>query len=163
MTRIYSAEPSSAAQSESISELKPRLRQDEVYSYLVHECLSLYAHTVRDIERHWDLSEEEARHLGVCSCPSEIGNLIASQKCARKFADLTGIPGFYSYDRLDSMCCCFEWWNECVCILTSWRLNVDPRLSQSGLIVPIGNSLMVYRSAKDPHPFKLAVRTRRVA
>lgn len=162
MTQIEKAYPNDAGAIRLSHDSRPRLWQADVYTYLVRECLGLCFHTLRDVERVWDLNEEEAFNLGIVSCPSEIGNLIASQNCAEKFEDLTSIPGFYSYDRTASSCLCLEWRDDCVCNLKSWRLDLDPQLSRAGLIVPAGNSLVVYRSTDDPRPFKLLTTIRRV-
>lgn len=125
--------------------LRCQLLTPAVYSYLVRECLNLYKSTFRDIERHWQLDDEALFTLGVVSCPSEVTNLIASQACAAKFGELFDVPGFYL--------CNGAWW-----------LDIDERLSQRGIILPIHNqrgwisSLKIFRHARDAYPFTLKLR-----
>jgi hypothetical protein len=137
-----------------------------VRDYLIAECLSLHDSAKRDLERFWMLGAQKAYSLGIRSAPTLIENLIASESCLHRFGVeiLSRTPGFYHYTReQDSICDCLEWSTTCVCGARCWRLDLDPRLAGSGLLVPYRGSLMIYRCASDQHPFTLKIRLRRVA
>ena len=125
--------------------LSPQVFRAAVFYYLVHECLNLYVDTMKDIERVWGLEEEEVFRLGICSCPSQVNNLIAASACAERFGELTRLPGFYLCDGC--------WW-----------LDIDANLSCRGLFVPVRDSrlwivgLRVFRNVRDERPFMLRVR-----
>jgi hypothetical protein len=118
-----------------------------VYGYLCFNCLDLLEATAKDIERHWRLNSAEIGRLGLVSPPSEIGNLIISAACAEKFDDsvLALVPGFYvDFDR--------------------WRLDLDPRLRDRGIILPVCErrlivGLRVFRHVQDQHSFVLKTRS----
>lgn len=155
--------------------LNDRLRRElegpAVYGFLIHFCLNLYEHSERDVEKHLGISADEACGLGVRSVPSLIGNLIASRSCVEEFgADIVSrVPGFYSFNRLGSVCVCHEWTSLCVCDLPAWRLDIDFCWSKRGLLFPVRNQLgwivglKVFRHPADQRPFTLRVRGARAA
>jgi hypothetical protein len=150
-------------------ELLPRAA---VFGFLIDWCFTLRKNTAADIERHWQLPPEEAYALGIRSCPTEIQNIIASSACAERFGDdlLNDIPGFYKFDRQGSQCNCLEWRDDCLCHLQLWRMDLDPRLSFRGFILPVRDpqflffdALRVFRNAQDSTGFIYRLRTERAA
>ena len=120
-----------------------------VYFFLLTECLSLYESTVRDIQNHCEINENEILARGIKSCPTWSHNIIGAGACAERFGDLSEVPGFYFVD-------------------DRWRLALRPELSVRGFVVPVHHaglgfieSLQVFRNAKDSKPFTLQVRALR--
>ena len=151
----------------AIRRLLPRAA---VFGFLIDCCLGLRKSTAADIERHWQMSAEEAYAFGVRSAPSEVQNIIASSACAQKFGEsvLAQVSGFYRFDRVGSLCNCFEWGDDCVCHLQTWRMDMDPRLAFRGIVMPIRypqflffDGLHVFRSAQDATGFLFRLRTER--
>jgi hypothetical protein len=144
------------------------------YSILI-QSLPLYVSTLKSLERQWDLDLVQVERLGIRACPTDVANIMASGECARRFGDqLSEVHGFYCYDRLPCVCadcdfCEFRWTNGCVCALKTWRVDLEPRLSHNGIIVPQRNRrdlisrLWVFRHPGDRHPFPLTVRGEAVA
>jgi hypothetical protein len=145
-----------------------------VYSVFL-ECLPLYETTCEALERHWDLNSTQINRLGITSCPTAIGNILASAECEERFRNrLVQVPGFFCYDRLPCVCdscefCQFHWTEYCICARRVWLADLDPRLARHGIIVPERNNrgwisrLWIYRHVRDQSPFPLTVRTKKVA
>lgn len=138
-----------------------------VYAYLIFCQLSLGWDTLRSLEAAGYLKSDILR-LGIRTPPTEIGNLLASAACVNRFGRDALIQSgiFYSYDRTGSPCNCLEWRSDCVCDLESWRIDIDPRHSERGFILPVCHpdylyikSLRLFRNANDAHGFILRVRT----
>lgn len=129
------------------------LRRCAAYQYLVRECLNLSVSTLRDIEHVWGLDSEDVERLGIVSCPPQATNLIAAGAVAEKFGEsvLYDVDGFYKC-------------GEC------WWLDLDPRLSRRGLIVPMRHwywpnlitDLQVFPHVRA-RPFLLRTRAERIA
>jgi hypothetical protein len=92
------------------------------------------------------LDDDEIYRLGVCPVPSEIENIIFSNKLQKKFGDL-------------SVCGCFYKTED------SWKLDVSPYLARSGLLFSVRNKrtglieyLRVYRYPDDQKSFLLQLR-----
>lgn len=166
--------------SQMFSSLSPALRElmprAAVYSELIHNLLSLREDTAKAIERDLGYSSAEiVDRFSVRSCPSHVGNLLASAACLKRFGRvaLLGTPGFYPFTYESEPCFCLEWRSDCVCALESWRLDLDPRLADRGFILPVRHSkypmifeaLRIFRDTRDPRGFLLKVRRdeRRVA
>lgn len=155
-------------------ELRDQVLVAAVYSTFI-ESLSLYESTMATLERNWDLDFQQVERLGIRPCPTDVANIMASGECARRFGDLLrSVPGFFSYDRLPCVCadcdvCEFESIHGCVCALKTWRVDLRPKLSRNGIIVPQRNQrgwisrLWIFRHCGDRHPFPLAVRGEVVA
>lgn len=156
-----------------LSTLSPALRElmprAAVHSYLIHNCFSLREDTAKAIERDLGYSPAEIiDRFSVRSCPANVGNLLASAACLKRFGRdaLLGTPGFYPLTRESEPCFCLEWRSDCVCALESWRLDLDPRLTDRGFILPIRHSrypmifeaLRIFRDTRDPRGFLLKVR-----
>ncbi|MEP6637271.1 MAG: hypothetical protein ABJB97_11150 [Acidobacteriota bacterium] len=146
--------------------LAEALPRSAVYAYLITECLELFEHSVKDIEKHWSISADEAYSLGIRSVPTLIGNLLIASQCVERFGPdlLATVPGFYHFNRIGSVCMCNEFSDVCVCDLPCWRLDIDTCWARHGLIIPQRNgqrwfsSLKVFRHAEDSRPFTLKVR-----
>jgi hypothetical protein len=163
--------------SQLFSTLSPALRdlmpRAAVHSYLIFNCFSLGESTAKSIERDWQLSHAEIERFSIRSCPSRVGNLLSSLACLKRFGRdaLLGTPGFYAFTRESEPCFCLEWSDSCVCALESWRLDIDPRLADRGLVLPVRHSrypmifeaLRVFRDTRDPQGFLLKLRTERQA
>jgi hypothetical protein len=144
------------------------------YSVLI-ESLPLYVSTLKSLERHWGLDLVQVERLGIRACPTDVANILASGECGRRFGDqLKQVPGFYCYDRLPCVCancdfCEFRWTDSCVCALKTWRVDLEPRLSHNGILVPEPNrrgwisTLWIFRHPGDERPFRLRVRREAVA
>jgi hypothetical protein len=159
--------------SQFLSSLSPALREvmprAAVYGHLVHNCFSLREDTARAIEKDWQLSTAEIDRLAIRSCPSHVGNLLASASCLKRFGRdaLSQVPGFYGFTREDSPCNCLEWRDDCVCHLESWQLDIDPRLADRAFILPIRyrkyplliEALRIFRHTHDERGFLLRLRT----
>ena len=144
------------------------LINNAVYGFLIDCCLSLRLSTAKDIERHWQMSPEEAYARGIRSVPSEVENIIAMGACRERFGDriLRQVPGLYQFDRIGHVCHCEEWTSECCCHLKNWRMDFDPQLSIRGIVMPVRDSrvlliegLRVFRSAQDARGFVFRLRT----
>jgi hypothetical protein len=145
-----------------------------VYSVLI-ESLPLYTSTVTTLEKHWDLDLAQVECLGIRPSPTDIVNVFASAECAERFGDrLVQVPGFFSYNRLPCVCasceCCqFRWSEDCICANKVWRIDLDPKLSRRGLIVPqrdlrgLIERLWIYRHTGDRRPFPLMIRREPIA
>lgn len=92
------------------------------------------------------LSDSELFRLGVCSVPSEVLNALVCASLAERFGEDIILCG-----------CCYR-------LNGSWRLDLDPKLSSRGLLLPARNQrglithLLVFRYPDDPYPFKLKLR-----
>jgi len=150
----------------------PGFYQAGVYAFLIYNCFQLYEDTFQEVEKSWGLSKAAVTQLGLRSCPSLTLNLIAGAECLSRFGRdvLAETPGFYAYTREGMICDCHEWRDDCACALESWRMDLDPKLADRGVIVPVPHkkygwidSLSVFRNVRDPRPFTLRVRTEAAA
>jgi hypothetical protein len=97
------------------------------------------------------LEYDELYRLGICSVPNFILNALVCRRLTEKFGDL-------------SICGCFRsiiFGQELF-----WRLDVDEKLSRSGLLMPVRShtenliyGLNVFRYPDDQRPFMLKVRS----
>lgn len=155
--------------------LEPMFRA-AVYSTLISS-LPLYEDTFFQLQKDWYLQKNEIDTLGIVSCPRKIANLIASSECSQSYGDLSAVPGFYAVTRLPcdcsecEVCGSFEVQldqlfekESCICALPSWRIDIDERRSDRGVILPTRDargwitSLWIYRHTRDRYPFPLKVR-----
>jgi hypothetical protein len=129
-----------------------QLRRAAVLQFLVRECLGLHVSTLRDVEQVWGIDRLDIDRLGIASPPSHTFNVIGSGECARKFGDLSNVPGFYRCDG-------------------SWFIDVDERLARRGVVLPVRDrqrpnlivDLQIFRHVRDSRPFLLRVRAERQA
>lgn len=150
------------------SYLKRLLPRSAVLSAIAWAMPNLRVDVAIAIERDWQLSAGEIKLLGLGQVPNETENIMIAHTCAEMFSPdlLTPDVGFYSFCRRPELCdyCA----GECLCShLPAWRLDIDPQLSRTGIILPIREpkyrwivDLIVYRSTKDIKPFPLRVRKR---
>lgn len=154
--------------------LRQQLAAPAVYGHLIHTCFSLCEDVAQAIERDWQLSASDIDRLAIKSCPSYTGNLLASYSLQKTFSGevLAQTPGIYAFDYSSQPCVCFDFRNDCVCNLKFWRIDIDPKHSERGFILPIRHprllffeALRIFRHSRDPHGFLLRVRTeeRRIA
>lgn len=154
--------------------LRPSLPRMAVYGHLVHSCFSLREDTARAIEKDWQFSASDIDRLGVRSCPSYTGNLLASYSLLQTFSAevLSQTPGLYCFNYRSRPCACLEFRSDCICHVDWWRIDIDPKHAQRGFILPVRHSeylfidaLRVFRDTRDRHGFLLKLRTeeRRVA
>jgi hypothetical protein len=132
--------------------------------------------TVETLVRRWSLDPVQVERWSIRQCPTVAQNLVASAECARVYGDrLKRVPGFYSYDRLPCVCadcdfCELGPLDTCACETKSWRVDLDPKLSHHGIIVPqrkrcawMISGLSIFRHPGDQRPFPLRVRGEAVA
>lgn len=137
---------SNLASSEKLAKTVSCPRRHLIYATLIRCCLCLYDDSYNYVRRDWGLEEVEIIRLGLVSVPTNTLNLFACQELARRFGDLGQTPGLYKLRGL-------------------WRLDVDEKYSQRGLILPVRDdrlhivSLRVFRHTKDQFPFTLQTRT----
>lgn len=155
----------------ALRELFPRAA---VYAHLIYCSFSLYENTAQAVERDWQLSPAEIERLAIRSCPTYTGNLLASFSLQQNFSPevLSQTPGLYCFDYVSQPCMCFEWRTECICDAKWWRIDIDPKHSERGFILPVRHprhlffeALRIFRHSRDSQGFLLKLRTdeRRVA
>jgi hypothetical protein len=160
------------------TELLPVMRRAAVLMCFV-QSLGLSKDTAIQIHKDWGLPFSEMNRLNIVSCPTMTENLLASEVCAFKF-DVSDIPGFYGIDRLPCDCAICEVCSSvevqtdalshpgekyCICAVKSWRVDLDPKLAQRGIILPVRDpkrgwicDLQIFRHTRDRAPFILRVR-----
>ena len=155
-------------------ELRTAMLTTAVYSTFI-DSLPLHVETVRILESAWSLDLAQVERFGIRQCPTVVENIMASGSCAQRYGDcLNQVSGFYFHNRLPCVCrncdfCEFWWIDSCVCALKTWRVDLDPKLSQTGIIVPQRNwrgwisRLWIFRHPGDQCPFPLTVRGEAVA
>jgi hypothetical protein len=148
--------------------LKRLLPRSAVLSAIAWAMPDLRVDVANAIERDWQLSTGEIKLLGLGQVPTEVENIMIAHGCAEMFSPelLTPDVGFYSFFRRAELCdyCA----GECKCShLPAWRLDIDPQLSRTGIIVPVREpryrwivDLVIFRSTRDSRPFPLRVRKR---
>lgn len=151
--------------------LQALLPRSAVLSAVAWAMPDLSTDTAKAIENDWQLSAGEIKRLRLGQVPNELQNIMIAHTCAEMFDHqlLTPECGFYCFTRPADLCdYCL---NECECSdIPAWRLDIDPALNRTGIIVPIREpkfkwivDLKVFRSTRDTNPFSLRVRAREAA
>lgn len=133
-----------------------------VYGFLVHCAIlpDLPLHRANAIASTWGVDRAVVERLSVCGYPSEVENILICGEASAKFGDdLVYVPGFYKQTKID------DGEGE---PYDFWRLDLNPRWSETGFIVPqthkqfgFYSSLLAFRSARDTRPFTVEVRADR--
>ncbi len=145
--------------------LQALLPRAAVLSAVAWALPDLNEQTAKAVERDWQLSTGEINRLRLGQVPTEIQNIMIANEIAQMFSHelLTPECGFYCFKRPADLCdYCLS---ECECAdLPTWRIDLDPELSRTGIVLPIREpkfkwivDLKTFRSTKDTNPFSLRV------
>ena len=148
-------------------ERRARVERQCVIAFLVFECLpDLSEEVIRAIEEHHKLSPVDITRRQIKAIPTEDRNMMIAHDCLARYGPdlLQASSMFYGFTRRGPCDYC-EGRDLCCCDLETWRLDIDPRLSKRGIVVPVldrrsgfFDDLLVFRHAQDDHPFILKVR-----
>lgn len=120
-------------------------RTNDVYAFLLNDCLTLRPGARIEIKRKLGIDDETIDSILIRSIPTYTANLVVCAEIAKLYGQLFDVEGFYL-------------------LRGCWLLDVDEKLSERGLIIPVRNrvlqivALRVFRHSQDERPFILKTR-----